>query len=301
MAAPRPSQYDLNVEKAIVELLADVKVAFKNEIKYRLEAKGFIHTVTDYAVYRLEQGKAYNQGLKIERKGLPGRPSAKGMAEASAFFHLPGESYDRLLPIMRRKAVLSAFVSNMSRVAGFHAQEIWKAAFLNLGYELRSRQDVREFEGRVASVNNTIDFIVEKNGVRFGVEVKNDLEYPKDLDKKFQVSVELGVIPVFVVRQVTPTCYKNIRNAGGLVKIYETSIYAAAYSDVVNECIEELGYPLIALDGITRKTKQHLENSVMCEGFRAEGQLKVMNGEWLRRVQVYRSRLERLSKELSFS
>jgi len=301
MAAVKPSDYDVRAECAIAQLLSKVKVAFKNEIKYRLEKEGFIHTVADYAVYRLEGGKAYNPGLGIVRTGLPGRPSARRAGEASVFFHLPGEPYNGLLPVMRKKAVLSAFITNMSRIAGFHAQELWKDAFISLGYELKSHQDVREFEGRVATVNNTIDFIVERDGIRFGVEVKNDLEYPKDLDKKFQVAVELDTIPVFVVRNVTPTSSKHIRKYGGLVKIYETSIYPAAYADTINQCVETVGYPVIALDEITQKTKDHLEKKVMAEGFRAAQEMKKLNQEWLERLKSYRSRLEQLSKELSFA
>lgn len=300
MAGVSPSKYDVEVENAIVELLSKVKVAFKNEIKYRLEKDGYIHTVTDYAVYRLEHGKAYNQQLRIKRTGLPGRPSTKGSGEASVFYHLPSESYSDLLQLMREKVALSAFISNMSRVAGFHAQELWKKAFLDLGYQLKSEQDVRKFEGKEATVNNTIDFIVEKDGVRFGVEVKNDLEYPKDLDKKFQVAVELGVIPVFVVRRITPTTYKNIRKYGGLVKIYETAIYPAAYADTVKRCAETLGYPVIALDEITKKTKEHLERKVMAEGFRDPEEKIKLNQEWLEEVRRYRESLEKLSRELSF-
>ena len=60
------SPYDINAELDIVKLLSQERVAYKNEIKYRLE-KRYFHTVTDYAVNRLENGKAYNQSLKIER------------------------------------------------------------------------------------------------------------------------------------------------------------------------------------------------------------------------------------------
>jgi hypothetical protein len=293
------SRYDVEAEKAIVDLLKQTKVAFKSEIRYRLEKRFPYHTVTDYAVDRLAKGVSYT-GLSIIRQGLPGRPKIRVPREAKAFFHLPGISYREVLPLMRQKALLSAFISSVASHAGFWAQELWKRAFESLGYNVVSDQDVREFRGKTTSINNTIDFIVEKKGVLFGVEVKNDLTHPTDLDKKFQVAVELDVIPVFVVRHVTPTAYKNIKRYGGLVKIYETSIFPTAYIETVDKCRRVLGYPIIALDEISEKTKLHLENKVMPDGFSDPDRLKGLNRQFLQEIKSYKQRLERLGRELTF-
>jgi len=294
------SSYDVEAEHAIVDLLKEIKVAFKSEIRYRLEKRFPYHTVTDYAVDRLAKLGGSRTGLKVEKKGLPGRPRIDVPGEAKSFFHLPGLSYNEVLPLMRQKALLSAFISGTAGQAGFWAQELWKKAFESLGYTAVSEQDIREFKGRVASVNNTIDFIVEKKSVLFGVEVKNDLTHPTDLDKKFQVAVELDVIPLLVVRHVTPTAYKNIRKYGGLVKVYETAIFPTAYRETTDKCREVLGYPIIALEEISEKTKLHLENKVMPDGFSNPDRLKSLNRQFLKEVENYKQKLERLSRELTF-
>jgi hypothetical protein len=121
MSSTPKSVYDLEVEKEIVNLLSKEKVAFRNEIKYRLE-RGYYHTVTDYAVIRLEHEKAYNQSLSVERTRPPGRPR-KGLEVASAFYYLPGQKYEDLVPLIRTKVVLSSFISSMSSYAGTGSME----------------------------------------------------------------------------------------------------------------------------------------------------------------------------------
>jgi len=293
------SKYDVEVERDIVELLNEIKVAYRNEIRYRLEKKYPFHTVTDYAIKRLEEKKAYNKNLYLKRTNLPGRRKVTS-GWRNVFYRLPNiEDYKELIPIMSKKLALSAFVFSMSSDAGFYAQYLWRKAFEELGYEIVD-EDVNKFEGRKPTINGNIDFIARKNdSPPFGVEVKNGLDYADDLGKKFQIAVELGTIPVFVVRKVSPNVYTNIRKYGGLVKIYETAIFDMEYSSLIEQCKNVLGLPLISLEKITKNTLEHIE-MILNYGIEHQSDLKRRNQIYIKKIREHRAKLRALNSELRF-
>lgn len=291
------SKFHVEAEKSVFEIVDKERVVYRNETRYRLESVYF-HSVTDYALRRLETGKAYNQGLKIVRTALPGRKSATH-GTPNVFFKSEYAKYNELVPIMKKKLELSTFVSELAPSAGLHAQCLWRDAFEDLGFEI-VKDEAYEYEGRRASVEGDIDFIAKKGDFLFGVEIKNGLEYPNDLAKKVQIAIELKTIPVIVVRRVSWDVYKNLKKYGVLTKIYETSIMPASYESLVEDCKELLCMPLISLDSITGGTKEHLAKKVLSYGFENEEELKRLNESYLKAVKSYRVKLNVLNKELRF-
>lgn len=291
------SKFHVFAEKSIMDTIKTEKVVYRNEFRYRLE-KDYYHSVTDYAVKRLEEGKAYNEGLRLVRTGLPGRKSTVRRTP-NVFYRSVETDYSSLLPIMKKKLELSTFISELSSSAGFHAQYLWRDAFTDLGFSIE-KEDAKEFEGAKATIGGDIDFIARKDGLCFGVEVKNGLEYPSDLAKKVQIAIELKTIPVMVVRRVTWDAYGNLKKYGVLTKIYETSIMPKSYEPIVNECERVLGIPLIALDAITKGPKEHLEKKVLAVAFSDPKEFKRRNQEYLAKIKEYRKRMEALDKELRF-
>jgi len=291
------SKFHVYAERAIMDVVGKEKVAYRNEFRYRLE-KDYYHSVIDYAVRRLEEGKAYNDGLRLARTQLPGRKSTVKRTP-NVFYKYLKADYSSLVPIMKKKLELSMFVSELSSSAGFHAQYLWRDAFADLGFSVE-KEDVKEFEGEKATIGGDIDFIAKKNDLCFGVEVKNTLEYPTDLAKKVQIAIELKTIPVVVVRRVTWDVYSNLKKYGVLTKIYETSIMPKSYESIVDECKKILGMPLIALDAITKRSKEHLKNKVLEPAFKDPQEFKRRNAKYLRTVREYRRRMRVLEKELRF-
>jgi hypothetical protein len=293
----RVSKFHVYAEKSIVGVVDTEKVAYRNEFRYRLE-KDYYHTVTDYSVRRLEEGKAYHEGLKLARTALPGRKSTVKRTP-NVFYKSVNADYSSLVPVMKKKLDLSTFVSELAPSAGFHAQYLWRDAFADLGFSIE-KEDVKEFDGRSATVGGDIDFIAKKDDLCFGVEVKNSLEYPVDLARKVQIAIELETIPVVVVRRVTWDVYGNLKKYGVLTKIYETAIMPGSYESVVQKCKEILGMPLIALDIISTGSKEHLEKKVLVGAFENPEGIRQRNGEYLRCVKEYRRRMKALDRELRF-
>ena len=291
------SKFHVYAEKSIMEVVEKEKVVYRNEFRYRLE-KDYYHSVSDYAVRRLEERKAYNEGLRLARTAVPGRKSTVKRTP-NVFYKSVGADYSSLVPIMKKKLELSTFVSELSSSAGFHAQYLWRDAFVDLGFSIEG-EDVNEFEGEKATIGGNIDFVARKDDLCFGVEVKNRLEYPDDLANKVQIAIELKTIPVMVVRRVAWDVYGNLKKFGVLTKLYETCIMPKSYEPIVEECKQILGMPLIALDAITKGPKKHLANKVLARAFEDPDELRQRNEGYLKAVKEYRKRMKALNKELRF-
>lgn len=245
-----PSQ-DRRIEEAKNEILSlyqqGLKVAYDRELRYRLESK-FSHDDVAAAIFDL-----LNKG-KLKQTNVPGRKRINSQ-HPNKFYCLPDSNYQEILPIMRKKLDLSAFVAGIIRTVGSHAELAWYHAFKRNGWYVfptneSELQGVNAYKGKQASINNNIDFIVEKDNVEYGVEIKNGLGYPDDLYWKFIVAGELDTIPLFIVRWLNPAQVPLIRELGGEYIIFKEALYPKTYEPLVKECREMLGMPIVAIDEI---------------------------------------------------
>ncbi len=238
-----------DAENAVLDLFTNqsLKVAYDREIRYRLEGT-FAHDAIGKAIRRLESNK------QLLKTGIPGR---RGTADLPIqFYKLPQSDYKELLPIIRKKLDLSAFITGVANEMGRHAETVWWRAFKRNQWEVYPDNEepplgIKEYEGRRASTEHDIDFIAKKDGITYGVEVKNGLNYPDDLYWKFTVAVELGTIPLIVARWLNPGQVPVIRNLGGAGPVlFKEAIYSTTYSPLIKEIKEFLGTPVTARDEI---------------------------------------------------
>lgn len=88
-------------------------------------------------------------------------------------------------------------------------------------------RNTRSFGGRVWTyTNHDVDFIFSRDGIAYGVEIKNTLGYmPHDeLEVKIALCQEIGVRPVFVARMLPKPWIKEIADAGGILPNPEVSL-----------------------------------------------------------------------------
>jgi len=159
----------------------------------------------------------------------------------------------------------STFILGLSSYAGFYAQKLWVDAFRRLGCNILD-EETDEFEGKTSSVEGDIDMIVEKDGVVFGVEVKNGFSYPADIRRKFRIAADLDTIPFFIARTLSWSDRKWLPSNGGLMKLYDVSIFPPDCPKKVQECIKVLGYPVFVTEKIDNHVVEHLDR-VMKLGF----------------------------------
>jgi len=106
-----------------------------------------------------------------------------------------------------------------------------------------------------------LDFIFERDGQAYGVEVKNTLGY-LDFDEfrtKILICHHLGIRPVFAVRALPRTWANALINSGGYAMIMRYQFYPWTQRDLAREINEKLGLPVDAPRRIADGTMTRFE------------------------------------------
>ena len=244
---------DEAAESALVETLGRVRVATDRELKVRLE-DDFFPWVVGRAIRRLLDGEV------IDKVGYPGRKRKVGRGEVAAFYVPHGIEYDSVKEIIKRKKDASDGIANIlmggTSVSG-HVEDLFHDAFLSLGFKFRGR-DVstlgdRKAVGVPGKEPPNVDFVFERDGIRYGIDVKNWIRYEwitrKEVVSKVTVAEQLGVVPFVVARYADKdVVYKEIVQKGGLVYSYRHLLVPSVYESLAKAAHELLGYPILAVD-----------------------------------------------------
>jgi hypothetical protein len=129
---------------------------------------------------------------------------------------------------------------------GLQGEHLVLAAFARQRF-LLTGEATKEHAGQEwTETGHNLDFIFEKDGVSYGIEVKNTLGY-LDLDEfaaKIKLSLHLGLKPVFAVRSLPRTWIDALIQAGGYAMIMGYQFYPWTHADLANEIREKLGLPV---------------------------------------------------------
>lgn len=113
------------------------------------------------------------------------------------------------------------------------------------GFMQRGRE-ASEYQGqRWPESKHNLDFLFERDGIAYGVEVKNTLSYidDRELNVKLRICAHLGVRPLFVMRMAPATFIKRIQDDGGFALIIGYHLYPLSHLRFAREVREKLGLP----------------------------------------------------------
>jgi hypothetical protein len=250
---PEPLERDEYTENAMVaveEVIATQRVVTGREVKVRLEDK-FFPWVTGRALESMvENGR-------IVKVGLPGR---KGRKFTKNFYTLPDFDYNDIVGEIQEKRSVSMEVNAMltgHAPATFFAEDLFERAFNSLGFEIVKR-DASEYNGRkVTSVEGkqppNLDFILRRDGVVYGVDVKNWIRYEfntrKEVILKVSLALQLQIAPFIIARYVDKDAiYTEVISKGGICYPYRTLLFSPNFASLARRANSLLGYPTMALD-----------------------------------------------------
>lgn len=237
-------EYEQNAEAAILETISQQQVVTDRELKVRLERKFFPWVVGRVVNRLIEEGH-------VRLVHPPGRKGGMGTPDnldASA-------DYERLLNLMLKKKRVSVYVNSLlTRVspAGFFAEEVFESAFNLLRFKIHGTE-VSEFKGKkVTGVPGrqapNLDFVIEKDDVIYGVDVKNWIKYEFDsiqeVMSKVNLAVQLEVVPFICARYIDKDTFFKVVNTPGVVYSYETLILPPEFQTLAEEARSLLGYPV---------------------------------------------------------
>lgn len=208
------------------------EVFYLTQVAVLLEKRHF-HWITDIALHELI-GEGF---LNSEVMPLLGKTRVRFVT------HYTNRYFRRAAK--RKLAVVRAFSEpTIARACGHQAEILFVNAFAERGFAVHGH-DINQFRGRKwTRTGHNIDFIMERDRVVYGCEVKNTWGYidREELTIKLDLCGVLGVKPVFIMR-FAPKSYlwENINPRGGFWVIYETQVYPLGQEPLVHRIREDLG------------------------------------------------------------
>ena len=210
-------------------------VFFSRQIEILFEGR-FFHWITARALRNLiEAGR-----VRMEIRKLPSTGGA---------IHL---FWNRRYRYYRRAAdevvqLVSEYADpNVAGAIGIHGEGMVLGGFADSEFVLKARE-TSEWRGRRwTRTNHDFDFIFERDGVAYGVEVKNTLGYPAhdEITIKVAIAKFMRVTPVFVARMLPKTVINEIWKAGGFALILKYQVYPYSHRALAKRVAKELRLPV---------------------------------------------------------
>jgi hypothetical protein len=135
---------------------------------------------------------------------------------------------------------------NIGRALGQNGELLVLEGFSRRQFVTHGRNTSR-YRGRGwQTTEHDLDFIFERDGLVYGVEVKNTLAYMeyKELRTKIDLCDYLGIMPVFVARMLPKSWVNEVRLAGGFSLILEFQLYPLTHQDLARRLRTKLSLPV---------------------------------------------------------
>ncbi len=148
------------------------------------------------------------------------------------------------------------------REIGARGEELTLEAFARNQFLQRGR-NTRTYGGRTyTATRHDLDFIFERDGVAYGVEVKNTLPYMEreDFDVAVAICAHLRIRPVHVVRRNPETWLLELRRAGGFTLMLDWQLYPTLLADLAKRVRTELRLPVDSPRALQEGTMRRLMN-----------------------------------------
>lgn len=136
-----------------------------------------------------------------------------------------------------------------TRAVGHHGEILADAGFAQIGFRIRQKK-VREVDGRRwVATNHDLDRLIERDGVRYGVEIKNQLAYIdlEEFEIKLAMCSYFGVKPMFIARMMPKNYINEARLAGGFSLILGNQHYPLMAEGLARRVRGVLQLPVLSI------------------------------------------------------
>ena len=135
----------------------------------------------------------------------------------------------------------------MNKATGDYAEILVPLGLARLHLDVIDR-NARSYRNKIwTETGHDLDFIVEKDDVGYGVEVKNTWIYiPFDeLNVKLKMCKFLGIRPLFIVRHRHEGQWRLVQQEQGMLYIFKSKIFPPGHIDLTRSIWEEMRLPVI--------------------------------------------------------
>lgn len=133
-----------------------------------------------------------------------------------------------------------------TRAVGHHGELLAQAGFARAGFRIVQHR-VRAVDGKAwTKSNHDLDFLIERDGIRYGVEIKNQLGYIDQTE--FQIKREMcqyfGIRSFFMCRMMPANYTYSVVNEGGYCFMTQNQNYPLLADDLAKLVRDRLKLPV---------------------------------------------------------
>lgn len=195
-------------------------------------------------------GKAVNE--LIEARFLKAEPRAYGKNMHAIFVYRHNVRYTARA-IKMKTTILERFSDDeVNDGVGKYAESLFGHMFEKNQFKIIGRH-INIFRGRVwTKSDKNLDFIIEKDGISYGLEIKNRFDYmaQDEFEEKLEMCDCLGLLPLFPLRCPSELQYAQMKDCGGLALKFKTRIFPPGFQGLVTDIWNNFRLPVNIWDEI---------------------------------------------------
>ena len=149
---------------------------------------------------------------------------------------------------------------NICAAIGLHGEQMILGGFARREFVMRGF-NAREFSDRSwTETGHDLDFIFERDGIAYGVEVKNTLSYMgyEEFSTKIKMCEALGLVPLIAARMLPKTWIYELVRRGGYAMILKYQLYPWTHGELAKRVSQELNLPVDSPKALAEGTMERL-------------------------------------------
>lgn len=164
-------------------------------------------------------------------------------------------------PIRERIHLIGRYTDpTISKATGDYAEILFSLWLRTLGFAVVAK-DSNTFKGRTwTNTGHDLDYIIEKDGLGYGVEIKNTFPYIEDYEftVKIKMCEYLQIYPLFILRNAPSTQIDDIRDQG-LILRFKTKVFPPGQEELARQMWKLMRLPV----KVTHDIPANLENVLL--------------------------------------
>ena len=229
-----------------------------------LTGEGFFHWITVRALVELVEEERIRSVVlplweRVTDKAIR-REEVVLTGTRIRFFWLRRARYVARQAEAIRRRVTQFSATEFGRALGQQGEAMFDAALPTKGF-MPKAWNTRAWEGREwTETDHNLDRVFVRDGVAYGIEVKNRLEYIErhELELKLRMCEHLQLTPLFIVRMAPKSYIEMVRQAGGYTLPFEWQQYPYGTGEFAAQVRAELNLPVDCRKRIEEGTVQRL-------------------------------------------
>jgi hypothetical protein len=158
----------------------------------------------------------------------------------------------------RKKIILRYSDTSFDRAIGRYAEMLFGFMFRLNSFKIIGRH-ANEYKGKQwQKTKHDFDFIIEKDGVAYGVEIKNTLPYMEreESDVKLEMCECLNLVPLWILRNAPGVQFEQMKAVNGFILKFKSWIIPLGQEPLARDIWDLMRLPV----AIWEETPKRLEN-----------------------------------------